>query len=259
MFNLLVLYAHLLATCTALGVIVATDLRVLARVRDIGFRLAPPNPFITRLIGASLLLLCVTGAGLIAIGIGEQPNMLANPKLQAKMALVALLVINAGVLHWETFPWLALGKRMHLGSWRTCVGVAAPIALSSSLWFYVAFLGVARPWNDVVPAPTVLAIAATLSFLAWLGVMATIHAAVRQQRRRQSLAPAFGGRRAWSDTAAVRAARDAVNKARLLPPRERPQGQRSAPGGRAEVPLGDSPPEGVEQTPQGGRVADARA
>jgi hypothetical protein len=182
--RLLVLYLHLLATCSAVGALLATDLQLLGRLRGTTtLRLAPPNAFVARLVGASLIVLCVTGALLIAAGLQQRADYLANPKLQAKLALVAVLVLNGAVLHRHTFPWLARGKRLRPWAAGVALGVALPLATSHALWLYAAFLGVARPWNFSIPAGRVLALGALLVALGWIAAMALLHVAARQRAR----------------------------------------------------------------------------
>ncbi len=172
MFKLLLLFAHLLGTSLALGAIVATDIRLLRRLADDRVRIAPPNPYVMRLITIALVVLVVTGATMIALGIAERPDYLsANPKLQAKLVLVALLMINAFVLHRYTFPGLARGRRVARWKLRDFLRVSVPVALSNCLWMYCAFLGIARPWNGVVSAEFVLATAAWLFALTLAGVV----------------------------------------------------------------------------------------
>lgn len=174
MIKLLVLYLHLIATCIAIGSILATDLRLISRLRTPGFRLAPPNRFVVQLVGGSLVLLWLTGACLVAIGVGEQPDFVHNPKLQGKLLLVAALTLNAATLHLHVFPNLQRGRRIDLARPRDSLGIALPIAASNVLWLYCAFLGVARPWNHSVPLTYVLSVAGLLTALAWVAVMLVI-------------------------------------------------------------------------------------
>ena len=182
MVKLLVVYVHLLATCMAVGAILATDLRLLTRLRGKEFRLSPPGNFLSGLVASSLAVLCVTGGVLVLLSIAERPDYLANPKLQAKLMLVGLLVLNGIVLHVGTFPWLRTRQPLDAASPRVWLGVAAPIALSNSLWLYVAFLGVARPWNFTVPAGTVLAVGACVTLLAWATIVLMLRGVARRQR-----------------------------------------------------------------------------
>ena len=104
----------------------------------------------------------------------ERADYLANPKLQAKLALVLLLTVNAFVLHRLTFPRLARGRRVarwHASDW---IVVGIPVGVSNFLWMFVAFLGVARAWNDTMPFADVMAIAAVSYGVAQCAVFAIL-------------------------------------------------------------------------------------
>lgn len=79
MFNLLLLFAHLLGTSLALGAIVATDIRLLRRLADDRVRIAPPNPYVMRLMTIALVVLYVTGGAMIALGLQDNPTYLVGP------------------------------------------------------------------------------------------------------------------------------------------------------------------------------------
>ena len=164
----------------ALGAIVATDLRLLSKLSQDRLRIAPPNEFVARIVMVALLMLYVTGAAIVWLGLQERPDFLANPKLQVKVGLVILLTLNAFVLHRITFPRLARGRRVarwHVTDW---IVVAVPVALSNFLWMFVAFLGVARPWNYSVPMRDILEIGAGLYVVAQLGVFLILAMAGRK-------------------------------------------------------------------------------
>jgi hypothetical protein len=59
---MLLVFVHLLAASTALGAIVATDLRLLSRLAQDRVRIAPPNDFVARIVIVALLVLYVSGA-----------------------------------------------------------------------------------------------------------------------------------------------------------------------------------------------------
>lgn len=174
MLKLLLLFAHLLGTSLALGAIVATDIRLLRKLADERVRIAPPNPFVMRLITLALLALYVTGAAMVALGLAADPEYLSNPKLQAKLLLVAALSVNALVLHHYTFPGLARGRRVARWKIGDFMRVALPVSLSNCLWMYCAFLGIARPWNHAVSLGFVLGTAAWLSALTLAAVTAIL-------------------------------------------------------------------------------------
>ena len=170
MLKLLLLFAHLLGTSLALGAIVATDIRLLGKLADDRVRIAPPNPFVMRLITLALLVLYATGAARVWLALGDDPEFLSNPKFQAKLILVALLSVNALVLHHITFPGLARGRRVARWKLSDFMRVAVPVSLSNCLWMYCAFLGIARPWNHAVSLGFVLGTAAWLCAATLAGI-----------------------------------------------------------------------------------------
>src|SRR6185295_20399988 len=65
LFHMLLVFGHLLAASMALGAIVATDLRLLSKLSQDKVRIAPPNPFVARIVMLALLLLYVTGGAIV--------------------------------------------------------------------------------------------------------------------------------------------------------------------------------------------------
>ena len=163
--QLLVLFVHLVGVCLALGMILLSDARLLARVAGYRVVILPPSRFDTRVITAALLVLTVSGAVLIAYGMAARPDYLANPKLQVKLALVLALAVNAVVLHRVVFPILERARPVSRWTSRSRWRVALSVGLSNSLWLYCAFLGIARPWNFTLPFWQIFAVAPLL----WLG------------------------------------------------------------------------------------------
>jgi hypothetical protein len=106
----------------------------------------------------ALLMLYLSGAGLLWFGLNDNPNYLSNQKLQAKLILVVILSVNALVLHRITFPRLAYHKWVSRWTLKYFAVVAVSVALSNSLWFFCAFLGIARPWNFTTPLSDVLTV-----------------------------------------------------------------------------------------------------
>jgi hypothetical protein len=187
MFSLALVFVHFLAASMALGAIVATDLRLLSKLAQDRVRIAPPNAFVSRIVVVSLVVLCMSGAAIVADAALARPEELANPKLHAKALLVVLLVANAFVLQRTTFPRLAQGRRVARWSATDWIAIAVPVAASNALWLFVAFLGVARAWNDTVPIGQILAAAAIAYLAVQLGVCAILVVAGRPidpQRRR---------------------------------------------------------------------------
>ena len=184
--KLLILFVHLLGASLALGAIVATDIRLLGKLADERVRIAPPNPYVMRLIMLALLVLVVSGAALIVLGVQADPTYLQNnPKLQAKLILVAVLAANALVLHRITFPGLALGRRVARWKLGDFLRVALPVSISNCLWMFCAFLGIARPWSGTVSIAFVLTTAAVLCLIVLIGVTALLVLAAQDRTGRE--------------------------------------------------------------------------
>ncbi len=182
MFYMLLVFGHVLATSMALGAIVATDLRMLSKLSQDRVRIPPPNDFVARLVTVALIGLYATGIGMVSIGLFRHADYLMNEKLLAKFVIVALLTVNAVVLHRYTFPRLARGRSV--SRWKTLdwLVIAVPVAASNSMWMYCAFLGIARPWNNAVSMREVLEVAA-LIFVFALAVVCTVLATAGRSRR----------------------------------------------------------------------------
>ena len=185
MQHLLTVYIHLIATCMAIGVIVMTDMRLVAKLAGYRVTIPPPERFESRFILVATVTLVLTGTALVAMGLAADPHYLDNPKLQAKLVLVSLLCVNGFALHYITFPRLARGRTVASWSLRDLFAVAVPVGLSNSLWMYCAFLGIARPWNFSVPIGQVLGVAAVLFMMAVSAVLIGLRFAARDEPRRE--------------------------------------------------------------------------
>jgi hypothetical protein len=178
-FHTLIVYAHLLATCAVIGTIVVTDLRLLAKV--MGYKVVIPKPerFEAMVITIALVGLYVTGSLLVWMGLTNNPLYLHNEKLQAKLILVVLLTLNAFFLHIKVFPILERSQPVSKWYRDEWTKVAASVSLSNSTWFFCAFLGIARPWNNKVPLEFVLSIALAGWAVLWLAVNIVLFLASR--------------------------------------------------------------------------------
>ena len=179
MFKTLIVYIHLIATCAAIGTIVITDLRLAAKAMGYRVVIPPPERFETRMISAALAMLYLTGAIIVYLGLQANPEYLANQKVQAKLVLVALLTVNAAVLHRRVFPILGRSRpvsRWSRGDWTT---VALSVSFSNSVWFFCAFLGVARVWNGTVSIGFVL----TVALAAWVTVFLLVNVLLKVASR----------------------------------------------------------------------------
>jgi hypothetical protein len=181
MFKTLIVYIHLIATCAAIGTIVITDLRLAAKAMGYKVVIPAPERFETRMISAALAVLYITGAIVVYLGLQANPDFLANQKVQAKLVLVALLTVNAVILHRMVFPILGRSRpvsRWSRGDWTT---VALSVSFSNSVWFFCAFLGINRLWNGTVAIEFVLAVAAATWLVVFLMVNVLLKVASRDE------------------------------------------------------------------------------
>jgi hypothetical protein len=179
MLKTLIVYIHLIATCAAIGTIVITDLRLAAKAMGYRVVIPPPERFETLIVSAALAVLYLTGAAIVYLGLQANPDYLANQKVQAKLVLVALLTVNAAVLHRMVFP--ILGRSRPVSGWNRVewTTVALSVSFSNSVWFFCAFLGIARVWNGTVSIGFVLEIAA----LAWFTVFLLVNVLLKLASR----------------------------------------------------------------------------
>lgn len=180
---MMVLFAHLLGTCLALGMIALTDARLFAKA--VGYKLVmpPPSRFERRLVKLALLLQLVSGAALVGFGMADQPGYLDNPALHAKAIFFVLIAVNAFLLHHLVFPnleratpaarWTPLQRKF----------IATTIALSNALWLLCAFLGVVQAQQVASSLLELMLVAAGLWLLLTLMARCVIALGAGDRRR----------------------------------------------------------------------------
>jgi hypothetical protein len=125
----------------------------------------------SRLVVAGLVLLWLSGIGFLLLYFHTDPGKLANPKMWAKITVVAMLTINGWFIHHRTIP--ALNARIGStilkdGRMETMLFFMVPGALSFSGWSFATVLGTVRELNFVTPAETLL-----LAFFLFLAAVTT--------------------------------------------------------------------------------------
>lgn len=175
------LFLHLIGLALGLGTATLLDLLILrALVRG---RIASADLGVVRfaaaVVTAGLALLWLSGLGLLACFSAFDLQALQNPKLWVKILVVALLSLNGLAIHAQLLPLIhrQSGRGLFDGVSRIKTSlVLASGAVSITSWYVPLLLGIAKPLNFVVPAPTLLLgygalLAAALSaamLLAWL-------------------------------------------------------------------------------------------
>ena len=145
----LLVYAHLLAACVSVGLLLLQDLS-LAKTRGGPLSTKAINDLRTAadIMFIALVVLWITGLALVVVGYLENPQQyLMNQKLWAKFTVVSILTLNGLLLHYFSFPRVisrfGLLGRSQLE--QSMVGITG--AISSTSWLFACFLGIARLWN----------------------------------------------------------------------------------------------------------------
>jgi hypothetical protein len=177
MVHTLTVYLHLIAACSAIGVILMSDLKLATYFFNSDSEGKRPDIDLEiKIIIASLAVLWATGLLLVLQGIAVNPEYLHNQKLQAKIILVIILTINAFALHLVSLP-----RIFNFDQHDEFAKTVLPASISNSIWFYAAFLGVARHWNFSESLSFVLAVWAMI----WVMVFAVMYVLIRVAKVRR--------------------------------------------------------------------------
>ena len=146
-----IVYLHLIACCVAIGLVLVSDLDMIKRLiaGDPDERLDPNHlSSLQQTVSRALMVLWLTGVALVTVdAIGKDWGILANPKLQSKIAIVCLLTINGVALHRYVLPMLQkAGSLLRLSFSHRMLAVFTG-SVSGVSWFYAAMLGIGRPLN----------------------------------------------------------------------------------------------------------------
>ena len=152
MLKTLIVYAHLLAACVAIGILLIQDL---ALAKSKGSPLsATAIKDLTRsaeIMFIALIALWISGLSLVLIGYLDNPEQyLMNEKLWAKFTVVSVLTLNGIALHYFSFPRVTSRKGLLGLPTFEQILVTLTGALSSVSWLFACYLGIARPWNYTV-------------------------------------------------------------------------------------------------------------
>jgi hypothetical protein len=163
---------HLLGLVMGFGGAILTDIMILknAILRPLDKQTVQTAHTLSRIVFAGLAILWVTGAVLVYLRVIEDPKVMMNQKIWAKVAIVAVLTINGIAVHKFALSHLhaRIGKQLFdlnkLGEVAKLTFVAG---VSSVSWIVPFVLGVAKEFNFTVPAVTILSIYSVLVLLAW--------------------------------------------------------------------------------------------
>ena len=158
---------HFCGLVLGVGAATLLDL-IIARfilMRGISYEHVYVVDFSSKIITVGLGLLWISGIGfLIHYGVFD-PAKLQNPKIWAKIAIVAVLSINGLLVHYFVLPRIRnqVGKRLLDGlSPFDCSLVLLAGTVSAISWFVPLILGAIPQLNFVVPAEVILSSYAVL-------------------------------------------------------------------------------------------------
>jgi hypothetical protein len=123
-------------------------------------------------VTAGLALLWLSGLSLLAYYSAFDLAALQNPKVWAKVAIVAVLTLNGLFIHAAVLPLIARQAGRGLFDGVSEVGKSLFLtagAVSITSWYVPLFLAVSRPLNFVVPAQAILSSYAALLVIAVIG------------------------------------------------------------------------------------------
>ena len=170
MFKTLIVYAHLLAACVAVGILLIQDL-ALAKTRGSALSATAVKDLTksAEIMFIALVVLWISGLTLVLLGYLENPQQyLMNEKLWAKFTVVSVLTLNGIALHYFSFPRVT-SRRGLLGlPTFEQILVALTGALSSVSWLFACYLGIARNWNYTVDYSFVMFIYSGLLVIAFI-------------------------------------------------------------------------------------------
>jgi hypothetical protein len=176
-------FAHLIALVAGFGCAVLADYLILrqAILRPITRQLIDSLKYISHFAFLGLTLLWITGFGLILVRYLDNPAILSNQKLWAKIVIVALLSINGYFVHHHALRIVSERVGRRLFDYRSrpeLLGLTMIAAVSSVSWITPMFLGVASELNHKVSVGAVLGVYALLVLCAWGAMLFLISKAV---------------------------------------------------------------------------------
>ncbi|MCA0405849.1 MAG: hypothetical protein LCH39_06840 [Proteobacteria bacterium] len=170
---------HLLGLVLGMGAALFLDIYMLRYLYRAP--ITPANVAVARLggqlAGLGFAALCVSGVGFLVLYAGVAPGKLENPKMWAKVMVVALLMLNGMSIHERILPQLeaSTGRPLLAG---LSLREAFPFLMAGSLsivgWMVALVLGAVREFNFVYPGQLFLG-AFLVLFLLVLGSACILH------------------------------------------------------------------------------------
>lgn len=171
--------AHLVGLIMGLGGAVLADLTVFTRgvIRPVSAYTIHQVEFLAHIVSVGLIILWVTGTGLILVNSMGNPEYLNNPKLWAKIFIVVTLTVNGIFVHSKVLPFLhnSIGLRLFDRVSKKTIGILTFFGSVSVVSWAVPFvLGKASELNHVMPMSNILLVYLGCVLATWLGLFAVM-------------------------------------------------------------------------------------
>jgi uncharacterized membrane protein len=143
------IYFHLLSLASAIGSMLIAEHLIFFRRRELSRDSYDTVIFASRTVTVSLLLLWLTGTGLVIVGYLGDPQYIENQKIWAKVSIVLLMSINGIYIHRRLLPRfaeLALGG-VFIRTAAESARMRFAFAASLAGWLITAFYGAAKFLN----------------------------------------------------------------------------------------------------------------
>ncbi|PFH08743.1 putative membrane protein DUF2214 [Collimonas sp. PA-H2] len=150
LFRLSIVYLHLIACCVAIGLVLTSDIAMVKQLikGDTAEKQETEQlNSLKKTVTLALVALWITGIAIVWLDVSVKgfAAYFSNPKMQAKLTIVALLTLNGFVLHSAVMPAMEkAGSLLQMAFNQRMLAIFAG-AVSAVSWFYAAMLGVGRP------------------------------------------------------------------------------------------------------------------
>ncbi|KQP29677.1 hypothetical protein ASF49_16085 [Methylobacterium sp. Leaf104] len=182
---------HLVGLCFGLGGATMLDFWILRWMREgaMPAEMERSFHFISKVVTMGIALLWISGLGFLGLYAIEAPEKLANPKLWAKVVVVAVLTVNGLLIHALVLPSVLRDVRRPMldGVSRLAAGIfLVSGAVSGVSWYFAFALGLLREFNGRVSIGLLLALWGLGIVLATLGAFALRESLMRMAARRRA-------------------------------------------------------------------------
>lgn len=178
-----ILFIHLIACCFAIGLILLNDIETVNKILKDPHSSCDMNDLykVKTVVSLALIVLWISGIALISIEMITKGGVaLENPKLQAKILIVAFLTINGVFLHKTILPLIEkFGSVLKLPQNNRRLAILVG-SISGVSWIYAAFLGMARMLAWKYPLIQLLALYPVMIIGGFITMLVLVTVSVRK-------------------------------------------------------------------------------